>query len=152
MATDKYIFSGVCKWAMLSKPDEKFEPAYKLNLYLDEDNKAQYNATGLKGAIRTDEDGEYVVFKRKVSVGSRTYGPPEVMDAEGNPVEGFIGNGSKVTVKVEVYDAPRYGVKGHRILGVRVDELIKYEPDGEAAGAAVDGGGETHAPKGVLPF
>ena len=59
-------------------------------------------------------------------------GPPNVVDANNqqwNP-EVLIGNGSKVTVKLDVW----IGTKAKKIRweGVRVDELVEYEaPDGE---------------------
>jgi len=61
--------------------------------------------------------------------------PPVIIDKDGNEWNdrGIIGNGSEVTVKLEVYQTPNG--EGSRIESVRVDDWVKYgvedgpEPD-----------------------
>ena len=127
MATKTFFFTGTVKWAKVFKPDEKFEPQYSLQLFLDDDGWATWKASGLGGKVKEDEDGKYVTFRRKVAGPSwePVLGPPKVTSADGKPFEGLIGNGSTLTVKVDVYDTAKG--KGHRLEGVRVDELVVYE-------------------------
>ena len=135
MATKEYFFTGTCKWAMLNRPDEKFGK-FQINVYLTPESWETFKESGIRVKSRTDADGEYVKFScaptylimgRKTDVGSIP-----TVDAEGNPITDLIGNGSTVTVKVEVYDT-KLG-KGHRLMKVRVDNLIPYKKeDGEPA-------------------
>jgi len=55
-------------------------------------------------------------------------GPPKVVDADGNPwdEEVLIGNGSEITVKLDVWIGNK--AKKVRWEAVRVDELVPYEP------------------------
>jgi hypothetical protein len=73
------------------------------------------------------------------------FGPPTVIDKDKNPVTALVGNGSKVTAKVAVYDT-RMG-KGHRLETVRVDELVEFVPEKKDA-AAVPAG----TPTRKMPF
>jgi hypothetical protein len=51
-----------------------------------------------------------------------------VVQADGvTPETRYLGNGTKVLIKVEFFDT-RNG-RGHRLLALRVDELIEYIPD-----------------------
>lgn len=59
-------------------------------------------------------------------------GPPKVVDADGNPwdEEVLIGNGSDITVKLDVWIGNK--AKKVRWEAVRVDNLVPYEPqDGQ---------------------
>lgn len=127
MATETFYFSGTCKWAKVYKPDMKFEPQYTIDLYMDDESWDSYADSGLRLKKKEDEDGEYVGFRRKVAgpEWKPDMGPPTVIDAKGNEFKELIGNGSKVTIKVDVYDT-KMG-KGHRLETVRVDEHVKYE-------------------------
>ena len=59
------------------------------------------------------------------------FGPPKVVDADGNlwNEEVLIGNGSDITVKINVWR----GTKATKIRwdAVRVDNLVPYEPEEE---------------------
>lgn len=61
-------------------------------------------------------------------------GAPKVVDAEGNPwdEEVLIGNGSDITVKLDVW----IGTKAKKVRweGVRVDNLVPYEPQDDQEG------------------
>src|SRR3990167_5588825 len=105
MATKKYFFSGPCKWAQLHRPDEKFN-RYKINVYLDAESKKKFVESGSALQWKKDEDGEYVTFGRQVSKLMKgelvKFGPPKVVDSKGEPLTDLVGNGSEVTVNVEV--------------------------------------------------
>jgi hypothetical protein len=60
------------------------------------------------------------------------FGPPKVVDADNNPWDEdvYIGNGSDITVKINVWKGTK--VTKVRWDGVRVDNLVPYEGgDGE---------------------
>jgi hypothetical protein len=53
------------------------------------------------------------------------FGPPEVIDKNGDPFKETIGNGSTVTIRVAMFDTAK-GV-GHRLEKVRVDKHVVFE-------------------------
>jgi hypothetical protein len=122
MASEQIYLSGIAKWAKIFKPDDKYHN-YSVNLALDADSQKRFDQSGLRLRPKKDEqDGiTYVRFRR-----GEEDGPPIVVDSKGDKSTNLIGNGSKVTVRVEVYDTKTFG-KGHRLMAVRVDDLIPYE-------------------------
>jgi hypothetical protein len=95
------------------------------------------NAEGIKNDIKKDEDGYYVTISRPVSRvynGKATpFSPPTVINKDGVPFKGDVGNGSDITTKVEVY---RYRVPtgkdkwgtAIRWVSSRIDNLIEFKP------------------------
>lgn len=142
MATKHYIFKGITKWAKVHKPDEEYQN-YQVPLYMDEKSWADYEESGIRLMTKKDkETGEpFVTFKRKhaefnnFKKKNQINGPPKVLilkdDGTYAPLgeDVLIGNGSVVSVKVEVYDTPRTGGKGHRLLAVGVEKLVEYKPN-----------------------
>lgn len=128
MATNYIYLSGTAKWIKAQKPDEKYNK-YTLDLYLDETSKANFEKSGLRLQTKTDETGSFVKFSREhnklIKDENVIFGPPKVLNPDGTDFAGLIGNGSKVTIKVAIYDTVK-GL-GHRWEAVRWDELIKYE-------------------------
>lgn len=148
--TETYYFSGTTKWAKVRKPDPEYNN-YQVPVYLDEKSWVELRKAGLKLQTKQDEDGEYVTFRRdhvKLIKGeSVTFGPPKVLilkNGEYVPFDGLIGNGSKITVMVDVYET-RKG-PGHRLVTVGINELVPYE-DKENQG---DGSWDTN--KKFVPF
>ena len=146
MATQTYYLRGICKWAMVHSIDEKYGN-YKINVYLDDESKERYVKSGLQMTPKTDEDGEFVVFRRaasKVIKGETVnFGKPKVLNVDNEVTNDLIGNGSKVTIKVLAFDTMN-GI-GHRLDAVKIDNLVPYE------GKPM----ETHTPEGweeELPF
>lgn len=142
MATKTYLFTGKTKWAKVRKPDETYDN-YQIPVYLDDENMNLFKDSGIQTKIKEDDDGEFVTFKRRHSEFNyakkeqQVNGPPEVFlkNADGTYEpwpDGLIGNGSTVTVKVDVYDT-RNG-KGHRLLSVGVDDLVEYNAVQSAGG------------------
>ncbi len=145
MATKTYTFSGVTKWAKVRKPDEKYEN-WQVPLYLDSASWKKFKESGIQIKTYEDDDGQYVVFKRKCSEMDYRVkqhvenGPPKIYLKEGDEYkpwdDGLIGNGSVVTVKVDIYDT-RNG-KGHRLISVGIDKLVEYDaPAKEDASASL---------------
>lgn len=138
MATRYIYLSGTTKWAKVRTPDEKYNN-FQVPLYLDAKSTEAYDKLGLGLKKREDEDGSYYVFKRPLVKPIKNelveFGPPKVVDKDNQPFEGLIGNGSKITVKISVYDTMKG--PGHRLEAVRVDDLVEYNPEGnEATGGA----------------
>jgi hypothetical protein len=139
LSTKTYKFSGITKWAKVRKPDELYEN-YQVPLYLDAESWEKYNDSGCQLKVKEDDDGKYVTFKRRhaeynyAKKSQEENGPPKVAKFDGNAYvefpDGLIGNGSKITVWVDVYDT-RNG-KGHRLVGVGIDELVEYSSDGDS--------------------
>lgn len=130
-----YIFmTGKCKWAKLDKPDPKYG-FYGIDFYLDKAGMKVFKESGLGLEIKKDEDGEFVRFRRhpdKLFEGMDEK-PKKLIftgehDAQGKsvyePFADAVGNGSLVTVKVEVYDSKKG--KGHRLEAVAVEDLVPY--------------------------
>jgi hypothetical protein len=136
MATQYHYFSGTAKWAHVSRPN-KFGK-HSINLYVDDATRKEIRALGARLNAKEDDDGFYYVFRRDPE---RTFpdgskvGAPSVLDKDSQPMTALIGNGSKVTIKIAVYDFPageKDGEKwvagrGTRLEAVRVDDLVPYE-------------------------
>lgn len=124
-----WYFSGTVNWA---KPDvvSKFGK-YTLDLYLDSESQKKYIDSKLRLKDRADKEGAaFITLSRAESTTSmkgvtKAWGPIPVLDKDGQPFAGKIGNGSSVTVKVDVYDTTT-GTKGHRVTGLRVDNLVPF--------------------------
>lgn len=136
MATKDIYLTGRIKWAKgLKIMDEKFK-SYSAQFYPSDKSMNEYKSLGLKTTFRMDDEGENFsirrphakLFKNKEGVEEvKVFGLPEVFDNEGNPIDPMkVGNGSEVTVKLQVYDTG-YG-KGSRLEAIRVDNLITFVP------------------------
>ena len=139
MATEFHYFTGKCKWAMLKKPDEKYNN-WKIDLYLDDDQIDKLNAIGLQNSQKEDADGKFYTFRRPTEFQTRDkttrqlkiipLNPPLILAKDKKtPMDVLIGNGSTVTMKLEVYDTQKG--KGSRMIGVVVEDLVPFEGNGE---------------------
>lgn len=142
----KYYFKGTVKWAKVydTPKDETFttkkgkkvnkKAAWSLDLYMDEQSMAAYKKSGIQRTVRTDEDGEEfvsfdrpLVYKDKETGEDRNRKPPMILDAENNEFvsDDRIGNGSEVTLSVDVYDT-QVG-KGCRLEAIRIENFIPFK-------------------------
>lgn len=135
MATSYHYFTGKSKWAKVHKPDERYGN-FSIDVNLDAKQLETFTKLGVRTKPKTDEDGNvWVTFRRNPNSltwkeGNRVpAGKPAVTDANGAPMEGTIGNGSTVTVKLQVYTYDNSFGKGvgSRLEAVRVDELVEYK-------------------------
>jgi hypothetical protein len=141
-ATTVYL-TGTLEWAHhLFIPDEfNGIKKWKTNFYPDEKSMETLQQVGSRLKIKDGTFGKYVQVKRecektfKPEEGPKALTPPEILTAEGKkwPDDTPIGNGSKATVKIEVYPT-RMG-NGTRLVGVRIDDLVVYEKPPEGAPA-----------------
>jgi hypothetical protein len=87
--------------------------------------------------MKKDDDGYYIQFSREPSKLMRgkvvAFAAPKVVDKDGVPIDGSrVGNGSDVTVRLEVYQhgTPNGGkAKAARFDSIRIDNLVPYQPD-----------------------
>lgn len=130
MATTYLYLSGQAYWTKLypENCDEyNGEKNAQLELVLDAAQLKALKAHGSKANPRINDEGKMCVkLRRKIEHKIPELGGfPTVLDAEGNPFNKLIGNGSDVTVKVSIYDTPQ--AKGTRLESVRVDKLVEYK-------------------------
>lgn len=122
-----YYMQGLAYWAKLHKPDEKFDK-FTLDFYPNEESWKTYKSAGLQLKERESEHGTYVKLgvpaKRLTKKGDVIKATVQVLDENNNPTTKDIGNGSEVTVKIEVFDTLKG--PGHRLLAVRADKLVEY--------------------------
>jgi hypothetical protein len=151
MATKQIYLNGVIEWAHhLFLPDE-YEgiKKWKVNFYPDEESQAVLKESGAKLRYKDGAYGKYISPRRdcirdfKDGKGPQELTPPKVLDAEGNDLpEGVhIGNGSKGTLKLSVYDVSHNNKpsKGSRLEGVKITELVVYEkPENDPAPGQVN--------------
>lgn len=130
MATNYLYLNGIAHWAKVypENVDEyKGVQQATVDLELPMEQVKALKAAGSALKPRITDDGKMVVkVRRKIEHRIPELGGfPIVLDAEGAPTNKLIGNGSKVTVKVSVYDAG--DAKGTKLESIRVDELVEYE-------------------------
>lgn len=129
-------FRGICKWAKVYKPDPEYNN-YSVVLYPDKESLKKYKESGLRLQIKEDDDGKNITFRRphekQINGENVVFGPPGAFlvtnkeTSEYEKTTDLIGNGSDVVLKVSTYDAGSKG-KGHRLEGILVYDLVKYEP------------------------
>lgn len=141
VAHEYHYFSGKVKFCYLIQPDEKFNQ-WSTRLYLSNDELNKFNQLkidkGLLNQVKKDEDGYFVQFKRPVTKEMKgqvkSFTAPIVLNSDGSPfADKFIGHGSDITIKIELYPYTPKGSPAHvknwacRIQGARIDNLVPYE-------------------------
>jgi hypothetical protein len=140
MATNTYEFlQGKGYWVTTQGPDQygkfglKFYPneaSYQKILKLKE-------PPAILNVIGKDEDGYFIRISRPASINTKK-GPvalqkPVILDKDGNPFTGLIGNGSDLTLKVQIRNWKRPGTqtpgRSIRLEAIRIDNLIPYEKE-----------------------
>ena len=132
MSAQTIYITGVGKWvrAFESQMDTKFGERFHVTIMPDEASKVVLKSSGSRVKARDDEEGTWFKFsrdnKKEFNGKMEMLGPPQVLAADGKtPFDKVIGNGSKLTVKLTVYDS-QYG-KGTRLEAIRVDAHVPYE-------------------------
>lgn len=139
------LISGTAKWAKVRPDqkvksyDEKYEE-YTLDLYPDDKGWLDFKRSGLQIKDKMDADGaKFIKPRRKYEEMNwktgemQVNGAPKIFFKDAQSGEFVvdtsdvrIGNGSQVTVAIEVYKTKNGN--GHRLLRVFVDNLIVFEP------------------------
>ena len=135
MATENVILQGKGKWVKVYQPN--MFNKWSLDLYMDSESITKFKDMKVKNHLKKDEDGYYVTFSRATSRKVRgrdvPLAPPTVLDKDNLPTTIAIGNGSDLTVKMEVYSykPPTSQVLEYatRIAGVRIDNLVPFGDD-----------------------
>jgi hypothetical protein len=141
------IVEGKAYWASITRPNEKFEPMWRLDLAVDDATASEFQKQGFSigETVINDETIKNIIkFKRKVSKanGDRNQ-QPQLVDAEKKPLDKIVGNGSKVKVMYKSYDWNYKGKtgKGLDLQAVQVLDLVEYTPKEvfEVEGSSSDG-------------
>lgn len=143
--TEFAFIKGKASWIYVKQPSDFGDWRITLHISPEEMTKVlDLQAKGVKNQLKKDDDGYYIRFRRPVEleIKDRVTGlprkiamrPPEVItiNEKGEPelFDGWIGNGSDVEVKLEVYEhkTPSGGkARAARLLGIRVDNLVPFE-------------------------
>ncbi len=144
MAITEFVYlQGKCKWAKLISPNDYQK--WVITLYPNPESLEkvrELQAEGMKNILKKDEDGYNITFNRPLekiyASGRRTgFDPPAILWKDSKPMKDppQIGNGSDVTIKLEVYS---HGIpnsqrkaKAARLLTVKIDNLVPYVRDSE---------------------
>ena len=126
------VLEGTAYWAFVKTPNTKFEPAYSVNLIVDNETASDFEDRGF--AVKQMDEGPAIVIKRKVN------GPngmirkaPELIVRNLEPLDVNVGNGSKVKVKYNEWESTWNGrqYKGLDFVKMQVVDLIEYNPDND---------------------
>tara|TARA_Y100000401_G_scaffold103029_1_gene93720 strand:- start:416 stop:844 length:429 start_codon:yes stop_codon:yes gene_type:complete len=126
------VLEGTAYWAFVKTPNTKFEPAYSVNLIVDNETASDFEDRGF--AVKQMDEGPAIVIKRKVN------GPngmirkaPELIGRNLEPLDVNVGNGSKVKVKYNEWESTWNGrqYKGLDFVKMQVVDLIEYNPDND---------------------
>ncbi len=130
MATAYYYFNGMSKWAKVYKPDEKYGK-YSIDVLLSMEQYEALKNLKVKNNGKPEDGKMWVTFRR-----NQEDGAPIVVGPDGGPFTDLIGNGSEVSIKLEIesFVSQKYGpVTKSRIASVMVDKHVKYEKTPEVA-------------------
>ena len=141
------IVEGKAYWASITRPNEKFEPMWRVDLAVDDATASEFQKEGISiGETVVDNETikNVIKFKRKVSKANGDKNqPPQLVDAEKKPLDKIVGNGSKVKVMYKSYDWNYKGKtgKGLDLQAVQVLDLVEYTPkeDFSVEGTSSDG-------------
>lgn len=128
------IVEGTAYWASITRPNEKFEPMWTIDLAVDDKTASEFQKEGFKigeTVIDNQTIKNIIKFKRKVSKANGDKNQqPQLVDAEKNPLNKIVGNGSKVKVMYKSYDWNYKGKtgKGLDLQAVQVLDLVEYTP------------------------
>lgn len=138
---EEVFLKGKIKWCKHIKPDSTYNK-WSVVMYItgtELDKVREWQAMGIKNAVKKDEDGWFITLSRKVSitVKGREVGlpPPLVTDAKGVPIDQAIGNGSDGIAHCILWMSKNYPGKNLRWQSLRIDNLIPFNtatdyPDG----------------------
>ena len=150
------VMDGYIKWARLrtSEMDTKFVPdgQYNAEFYPEDQENLDKIMSEAKArckqiALKDPYDGEgfgigkyFKIYRNHVNRSVEEFGgPPVVVKMDGDTVndrwdfemDGLIGNGSKVRIKVVMYGDGN--MAGHRLEKLGVLDLVSYVPDADMA-------------------
>ena len=135
------LLNGKAMWARITSVGQtKYPPAkYSVDLVLEDGLASELKEQGFN--VREDKEySPFITIKRDERRKDGSPNPvPKLVDADKNPLDVNVGNGSDITVQCRPYDGTfgdRSG-KGLDLQAVQVNNLIEYEGtsfDGEELG------------------
>jgi len=138
------VIQGRAFWSFVTTPNTRYEPAYCVNLLVDEETASKFRAEGF--SVKDLDEGPTIIFKRKVN------GPngmirqaPKLFDKSKREVDVTIGNGSVVKVQYKPWESKRNGVvyKGLDFQAMQILDLVEYNaPDGAEFESVTEGDDE----------
>ncbi len=125
-----HYFKGTARWTNFTTVDQYGN--YSVNFEFEDDTELEkFKESGISAKMLAD--GKSTFFKRPPQkiFGDELVklGPPEIVDNDGLPITDLVGAGSKVTVKVKAFPTPKG--KGHELIAVQVNDLVKVEGRGK---------------------
>ena len=129
------VITGKAYWAHVQNPNTSFEPEYSIDICVDDNNRAAIEADGLTIKNKGDERGDFVHIRQRVARRDGTQNDaPIVVDAQKNPTDKLVGNGSIVNVLYSPYSWEMNGKAGVTpiLKKVQVVDLVSYGEDLDA--------------------
>jgi len=142
------IQEGIAYWASVTTPNTKFEPVYTVDLVVSDDVANDFEARGYKVKEISNGDeviGRAITFKRKVNgPNGMVRQAPKLLDANKNPIDELVGNGSKVKVQYSEWETSnKYGdFKGLDFQAMQVIDLVQYKSSDGSEFDTIEGGEE----------
>ena len=142
------IQEGIAYWASVTTPNTKFHPVYTVDLVVSDDVANDFEAKGYKVKEISNGDeviGRAITFKRKVNgPNGMVRQAPKLLDANKNPIDELVGNGSKVKVQYSEWETSnKYGnFKGLDFQAMQVIDLVQYKSSDGSEFDAIEGGEE----------
>ena len=142
------IQEGIAYWASVTTPNTKFEPVYTVDLVVSDEVANDFESRGYKVKEITMNDevvGKAITFKRKVNgPNGMVRQAPKLLDANKNPIDELVGNGSKVRVQYNEWETSnKYGdFKGLDFQAMQVIDLVQYKSSDGSEFDAIEGGEE----------
>ena len=119
------IVSGTAYWASVTTPNTTYEPVYTVNLVVDDETAESFKSKGY--SVKEMDEGQALVIKRKVNgPNGMVRQAPKLVDAQKNPLNERVGNGSKVKVQYKEWESVWKGktFKGLDFQAMQVLDLV----------------------------
>jgi len=116
-----------CEWAAIKNANTTFTPEYQITLIIDDKTAEDFSSRGFR--VKDVDGVKKIMFKRKVERKDGTPNAvPKLLDANKNPLDLAVGNGSKVNVQYREWETSnQFGdFKGLDLQAVQVLDLVEY--------------------------
>lgn len=127
------IQEGIAYWASVTTPNTKFEPVYTVDLVVSDEVANDFESRGYRvKELKVNDEvvGRAINIKRKVNgPNGMVRKAPLLMDANKVPLDENVGNGSKVKVQYNEWEATnKFGTfKGLDFQAMQVIDLVSYK-------------------------
>jgi hypothetical protein len=137
LAKQVYTFSGKVEWLRKQAktwPDGSTNYSVSFFPSSAEERKA-IKATGIKNTVKVSEKGD---LEGQMFYSLKSDEPFVVMTPDGEVFDGYVGNGSDVTIRLEVETfESKYGPNARsRVLGIILNNLVPFVPEEKPAAEA----------------